>query len=122
MTLERFQFLLQKIDPSLQIRQAKHGDVAGLFVGKSGKTGYITRLTKGELLVDGYRYNYPDPQDPRKMVRGPIQKRGRRTVINLLKKYRWVTTLKQECMLLHGIEYPDHEVKGLSSQKGGSNV
>lgn len=122
MTLSRFQYLLNKIDPRLRIKQSKIPNVAGLFVGLSGKSGYITRMTTGELLMDGFRYHYPDPEDPMKMVAGPIQKRGRRTVINLLKKYRWVTTVKQESMLLYGIDYPTEEVRGNNGRKDGSNV
>lgn len=45
---------------------------------------------------------------------GPIAKRGRKTVINLLRNYRWITNHKQKSMLTWGIEYPEHEVKGLT--------
>ena len=118
MTLQKFQKLLKKIDPRLRLRIKHSGDVVGLFIGISGKTGYICRMSKGELHANGFRIYYKDQDD--KLV-SRIQKRGRKTIVNLLRNYRWITNHYQRTMLTQGIEYPDHLVKGLS-QGGGSNV
>ncbi len=119
MTLTQFQKLLNKIDPRLRIRHKKVGDVNGLFVGISGKGGYICRLTKGEFHATGFRMVYTDEEGNQT---SRIKKRGRKTVINLLRNYRWLTNHKQRTMLLHGIEYPDEEVRGTTVMGGGSNV
>lgn len=71
----------------------------------SGKSGYIARITKGELHMDGYRMQYTNPKDPFQKVNGIIKKRGRKTLINLLRNWRWVKTHRQRSMLLWGIEY-----------------
>jgi hypothetical protein len=113
-TLGRFEQLLKRIDPALKIRQRRYGDVAGLFVGKSGKGGYICRLSKGELNLHGYRDLIIDRDRPWDERRGNIRKRGRKTIINFLRSYRWVTNHKQRSMLSWGIDYPNEEVKGLT--------
>lgn len=115
MTLSRFQKLLNKIDPRLKVRTRGQGDAGGVFVGTTGKAGYICRLSKGELHLNGFRWALPDPEDKTKMVPGRIKKRGRKTVINLLRNYRWVQNHRQRSMLTWGIEYPDEQVKGLTS-------
>ena len=121
MTLSRFEYLLKKIDPRLCVRQSRLPDVAGLFVGMSGKTGYICRLTQGELNLHGYRMQYTDPKDISKKSLSVIKKRGRVSVVKLLRKYRWITKPEQETMLMYGIEYPDHVVRG-DFVGGGSNA
>lgn len=119
MTLGKFQKLLNKIDPRLRIRVRGKEDVVGLFSGLSGKSGYICRMSKGELHLRGYRLYFKD-RDGRMTSR--IQKRGRMTVINLLRNYRWIQNHKQRTMLTYGIEYPEDEVKGLIYVGKGSNV
>jgi len=113
MTLHHFQQLLKKINPNLRIRQRRSGDVVGLFVGYSGKSGYICRLSKGELHLNGFRYYYKD-EDGTPTSR--IQKRGRKTVINLMRNYRWINNHYQRTMLTYGIEYPDHLIKDLTGK------
>lgn len=115
MTIAKFQKLLKKINPRLRIRQRGVGDVAGVFVGHSGKGGYICRMNKGELTMDGYRWMVRDPSNPMRYIPGRIKKRGRKTIINLLRNYRWVTNHKQRSMLTWGIEYSDDKVKGITS-------
>lgn len=112
MTLQRFQQLLSRIDPNLRLRFRAQGDVVGLFVGYSGKSGYICRLSKGELHMSGFRWAVPDEDGI--LRNGRIRKRGRKTVINLLRNYRWITNHYQRTMLTHGIEYPDHLVRGFT--------
>ena len=114
MTLQRFQQLLGRIDPRLRVRRRGTGDIVGLFSGVYGRAGYICRLSQGELHLNGFRYMLPDPDGNLRMVPGPIQKRGRKTVINLLRNYRWITNHKQRTMLTLGIDYPDEEVRGLA--------
>lgn len=74
------------------------------MVSLYGGPAYILRMTKGELHQNGYRLQIPNPEDPLHPTQGPIQKRGRKTVINLLKNHRWITTHKQKTMLFLGIE------------------
>lgn len=106
MTLSKFQRLLKKIHPSLRVRQRNVNDQAGIFVGLSGKGGYICRLTQGELNLGGYRIHIKKTMDfTGNPVLSVIKKRGRKTVINLLRNYRWIKTRKQISMLLWGIEY-----------------
>lgn len=104
MTTGKFNRLLKKVNPKLTLRQRGYGDVIGLYAGKSGKSGYIARMTKGEQTVNGFRYMVPDPDNPMKLVPGNIQKRGRRTIIKLLKNYRWIKKPQQASMLMWGIE------------------
>ena len=104
MTLSKFNRLLKKIDPKLRVRQRAYGDVVGLFAGKSARSGYILRMTKGELTLAGYREMIVDPTDIFSTKKGIIKKRGRKTVINLLKNWRWIKTHQQKSMLLWGIE------------------
>jgi len=113
MTLAKFQRLLKKIDPKLRVRIRGTADIAGLFVGVGGKGGYIMRLTKGELHLNGYR-NVIVGQDGMTFRNGYIKKRGRKTVINKLRNFRWLTNHKQVTMLTYGIEYPDAEVRGIT--------
>lgn len=119
MTLQQFQALLKRIDPKLRLRIRRHGDIVGLFVGYSGKSGYICRMSKGELHLTGFSYYYKNEDGE---IVSRIAKRGRKTVINLLRNYRWVTNHYQRSMLLWGIDYPDELVAGLTNRKGGSNV
>lgn len=113
MTLQKFQQLLQRINPNLRLRHRRTGDVVGLFVGYSGKSGYICRLSKGELHLNGFRLYFKDEQGK---PTSRISKRGRKTVINLLRNYRWINNHYQRSMLTHGIEYPDHLVKGIAGK------
>lgn len=124
MTLSRFQTLLKKIDPRLRVRVKGSGDVVGLFIGLAGRSGYICRLSKGELNARGFRHVFKDANNlgAQDVYNSKIQKRGRLTVINLLRNYRWVTNHKQRSMLAYGIDYPDNEVRGLTCKRGGSNV
>ena len=115
MTLQKFQRLLTKIDPRLKIRIRHVGDVAGLFVGTTGRGGYICRLTKGELHLNGYRYMVQDPDNTMRLTQGRIKKRGRKTIVQLLKNYRWITNHKQVSMLMWGLDYPNEQVKGLTA-------
>jgi len=116
MTIARFQKLLKKINPKLTIRHRGVVDVEGIFKGISGKGGYIGRFSKGELHLNGYRFMLRDPDDPMKYVQGPIRKRGRKTVVNLLRNYGWVTNHKQRTMLVYGIDYPDSEISGIAGR------
>lgn len=113
MTIQKFQQLLKKIDPKLRIRIKGQGDVAGLFKGLSGKSGYICRMSKGEFHLNGYRLYFKD-RDGKLTSR--IQKRGRKTLINLLRNYRWITKFKQRTMLTYGVDYPDSEIRGLTGK------
>ena len=103
MTLQRFQELLKLVNPTLRIRQRKYGDVGGIFVGISGKSGYIVRITKGELNLHGYRQILYDPRNPLQQVKGNIVKRGRKTLINILHDRKWIKTRKQRSILSWGI-------------------
>lgn len=101
MTLRHFEKLLKKVSPKLMLRYRNYGDIVGLFAGKSGKTGYILRMTKGEFNLAGYRaavYNQTDLFAP--PLNGNIKKRGRKTVINILRNYRWIKSHRQTSMLL----------------------
>lgn len=80
------------------------GDVAGIFAGKSGKSGYIARMTKGELTLHGYREVVYDPMSPLSTMEGKIKKRGRKTLIKLLQNYRWIKNHKQISKLTWGIK------------------
>ena len=76
-------------------------------MGLSGKGGYICRITKGELQLNGYRVamgNYTNITAAPQL--GPIKKRGRKTIINLMRSYRWIKTHQQRSMLLYGLERP----------------
>lgn len=103
MTLQRFNQLLKLVNPRLRVRQRGYGDIGGIFVGLAGRTGYIARITKGELTMNGYKVSKVDPTNPFHMKEGRIKKRGRKTLVNLLKNYRWVTTHQQRTMLTLGI-------------------
>lgn len=96
MTLKQFERRLQKVNPLLHLKHRAFGDIVGLYAGPN----YICRLTKGELATNGYRIQRVDPQDPLSQMTGSIKKRGRKTVINLLRNYRWVTTLRQRSYLM----------------------
>ncbi len=104
MTISQFQKYLKKVNPKLQLRQRGYGDIVGLFAGKSGKGGYILRMTKGEVTLHGYREQLVNPENPTEMVNGIIKKRSRKTVVNLLRSWRWVKTHKERSMLLCGIK------------------
>lgn len=85
----------------------------GIFVGLSGRAGYICRMSKGEFHLNGFRTFYKD-ENGNTVSR--IQQRGRKTVINLLRNYRWLTNHKQKTMLTYGVEYPDSEVLGFTGK------
>lgn len=104
MTLKRFETLLRDINPRLRVRQRGYGDVGGLFVGLSGKTGYIARFTKGELTLHGYRTEIVDPTNPLHYKQGVIKKRGRKTLLMLLRNYRWVENHKDRSRILWGLK------------------
>lgn len=110
MTLGRFQRLLTKVNPKLRLRYRNYGDIVGLFSGKSGKSGYILRMTKGEFTLSGYREMIVDPANNMQLAQGNIKKRGRKTVVNILRNYRWIKNHHQRTMLIYGIE------------KGGENA
>ena len=116
MTLSKFQRLLKIINPKLRIRQRGWGDVGGIFAGISGKTGYIVRLSKGELNLRGYRYEIVNPKRPMQLIEGIIKKRGRATLIIILRNWRWIKNHRQRSMLLWGIlprkeEYAKERIK-----------
>jgi len=104
MTLSKFQRLLKKINPKLRIRQRGWGDCGGIFAGISGKSGFIVRISKGELQLRGYRYELVDPKNPFQTLPGRIRKRGRATLVIILKNWRWIKNHKQKSMLLWGGE------------------
>lgn len=112
MTLQRFETLLKRINPRLKLRHRRTGDVVGLFVGRSSGRGYICRLGKGELHLTGYSHYFKEGDS----YVNKIAKRGRKTLIALLRNYRWVTNAKQRCMLTWGIDYPASEVIGLTGK------
>lgn len=114
MTIAKFQRLLKKIDPRLTVRIKAGRDAAGIFFGVTGRRGYICRLSKGELQLDGMRLYRPDPDNPFRMKKGQILKRGRISTTTLLRNYRWITNHKQRSMLLWGIDYPEEEVRGIT--------
>ena len=64
MTLWKFRRLLKKIDPDIRIRVAGVGDKIGIFSGRFGRSGYIMRMSKGELNLHGYRHQIIDPMKP----------------------------------------------------------
>lgn len=104
-TLKKFERLLKGINPKLRVRQRGFDDVGGLFVGLSGKGGYIARITKGELHLNGYRFRFSDPTRIGEYTQGNIQKRGRKTLVNLLRNYRWITKKEHISSLTWGIDY-----------------
>jgi hypothetical protein len=105
MTLKRFETLLKTINPNLRVRQRpSYGDNGGIFVKGSGTSGYISRITLGELSLAGYRHIIRDPNNLLLTQQGAIRKRGRKTLINLLRSYRWIKTHKQRSMLAWGLE------------------
>lgn len=101
MTLQKFAATLKKINPKLRLKVRGNGDIIGLFGGLNG-ANYICRLTKGELTTDGYRHILHDSNNLSETRVGPIKKRGRKTVINLLRNYRWLTHHKQRSALMWG--------------------
>lgn len=109
MTLGRFQKLLKLVNPKLRIRQRAYADVGGIFVGLSGKAGYIARITKGELQMNGYRHAVVDPQNKMRLKQGFIKKRGRKTLINILRNYRWIKNHRDFTMLTFGIVPKEYE-------------
>jgi hypothetical protein len=102
MTLTRFQKLLKQINPKLTLRIRSRGDIVGLFVGMSGKSGYLVRLCKGELQINGYKKMVEDDG----MEFSVIAKRGRRTIANMLKEKGWIRNHKQMTALVYGVDMP----------------
>lgn len=108
MTRSQFQRLLNKVSPNLRLRDKGTGNVIGVFSGKKGRAGYICRMSKGEVHLNGYRLYFNTPDGPTSRIKS----RGRKTVINLLRSYRWITNHKQRTMLTYGVNYSDSEVRG----------
>lgn len=105
MTISRFQKLLKIVNPKLRIRFRGPGDVGGIFAGMSGKSGYIARVTKGELQLNGFRMLIVNPNNKMELVnKGIIKKRGRKTLINLLRNWGWIKHPWQVSMLSWGID------------------
>lgn len=100
MTLGRFQKLLKKVHPRLKLKYRGYGDIIGLY----GAHAYILRMTKGEFNFNGWRLQLPNPEDPLNPIQGRIMKRGRKTVVNILRSHRWATNHRDRTMLLYGIE------------------
>lgn len=106
---------MKQVNPRLNLRVRRSKDVIGLFVGRGGRGGYICRMGKGDIPLDGYRLVFVKPEDQKINTKmSKIRKRGRKTVINFLRNYRWVTNHKQRSMLTWGIDYSPEELKGLS--------
>lgn len=104
MTLKRFQELLREANPNIKLKVRRDQGVTGDIIGVYGGHHYICRMTKGELQLNGYRMAVYDPTDilgPLKQ--GNIVKRGRKTVINILQKNRWITR-KQASKILWGLK------------------
>jgi hypothetical protein len=104
MTLQQFKNYLKKINPDIVVRQRGYGDIGGIFVKKWGRNGYVARITRGELTMNGYRTMMVDPSNPLKEVQGIIQKRGRKTLINLLRNRRLIKGHKAISILSYGIK------------------
>lgn len=96
MTLGQFERQLKKISPKLRIRQRGYGDIVGLY----GGSGYICRLTKGELNMNGYKTVNMNP-DTGEQMGATITKRGRKTVLNLLRNFRWINA-RQRSQIIWG--------------------
>lgn len=99
MTLKRFEQLLQKANPRLRIADRAYGDILGLYFGPH----YILRMTKGELQMNGYRYQIIDRNNVTQYINGNIQKRGRKHILNILWNHRHIT-YKQRSQILWGIK------------------
>jgi len=104
MTLSRFNRLLKKVNPQLHLRHRGYGDIVGLFAKGQGNSGYIARMTKGELTTAGWREAVRSADNIMEVKQGRIKKRGRKTIIMILRNYRWLKTHKQRSMLSWGIE------------------
>lgn len=100
MTLKNFARLLKEANPKLHLKVRSYGDIIGLYGGPH----YILRMTKGELHMNGYRLQRANPDDPFHPIQGNIQKRGRKTIINILRSHRWVTNHKDRSRLLYGLK------------------
>jgi len=98
MTTQKFERLLKKINPNLHIRKRGYGDIAGVYDGSK----YLVRLSHGELNLNGYYKIYYTSDGSPKM--GPIAKRGRKTIIEMLQKKGYIKNIKQRSMLLWGLE------------------
>lgn len=96
MTISQFESLLKQVDPRLHIRIRGPLDVGGIFLGSE----YLIRVTKGELNLNGYRYEYFTDQLQR--VQGNIMKRGRKTIVKLLGA-RIPLSVEQRSLLLWGV-------------------
>jgi hypothetical protein len=99
MTLGQFQKLLTKVHPRLKLKIRSYGDIVGVY----GNGSYIMRMTKGEFNFNGWRLQHPNPQDPLNPINGRIMKRGRKTVVNILRSHRWATNHQDRTMLLYGV-------------------
>lgn len=97
MTLSQFERNLKKIKPSLHLRQRGQMDVVGLFDGSK----YLMRLNRGELNLNGFRMKYFTDSLETKM--GPIQKRGRKTILSTLMRGGYIKNHEQRNLLLWGV-------------------
>ena len=95
MTLSNFEKRLKQIHPSLKLKHRGYGDIVGLYAGY----GYICRLTKGEFNAQGYKMRFRSQEDISRTIE-LIAKRGRKTVINILRNYRWIKNHRQRSFLM----------------------
>lgn len=100
MTLKTFEKRLKAINPRLKLKVRHYGDIIGLYVGYN----YVLRMTKGELQMNGYRLQMPNPNDPFHPITGNIVKRGRKTIVNILRSHGWVPNHRDRSKLVLGIK------------------
>lgn len=96
MTLKQFEQRLKKIDPKFRVKPRGYGDITGIFHGSD----YVCRATKGELNLNGYRFKYFNSD--MSVSYGTIQKRGRKTLVNIIAQ-RFHLNTKQRAYLLWGV-------------------
>ena len=113
MTLQKFQQLLKRINPNLRLRHRRTGDVVGLFVGYSDKSGYICRLSKENYTSMVLDY-ISKTNKGSSQVEYPNE--AGRLSLTYSRNYRWINNHYQRSMLTHGIEYPDHLIKNLAGR------
>ncbi len=104
MTLKQFERYVQKGNPNIRLRIRGYGDIGGVFKGKSAKQGYLARISKGELTMSGYRMEIVDPTNKMKMTRGNIAKRGRKTLLLLMRSWGLLRGHKNISRPLWGIK------------------
>lgn len=104
MTLRRFEKALQKYNPTLRIREAGYGDVAGIY----SNNDYVIRINKGEQplyswsteTVRGYRKPFSVDREP---IVVKDRHRGRMQALALLVNYRHLTQ-RQAQAIMWGID------------------